>query len=57
MFCFQHLRTKGGRHEQAHPHIKTLRAHNNWRRGDERMKMGDPKEIGIALDWAIKEGS
>ena len=42
---------------KKHPHIKTLRAHNKWRRGDERVKMGDPKEIGIALDWAIKEGS
>lgn len=41
---------------KQHPHIKPLRAHSNWRRGDERMKIGDPKEIGIAVDWAIKEG-
>lgn len=39
---------------KQHPHIKALRAHNKWRRGDARTKMGDPKEIGAALDWAIK---
>ena len=39
---------------KQHPHIKTLRAHNNWRRGDERMKIGDPTDLGIALDWSIK---
>lgn len=39
---------------KQHPHIKTLRAHNKWRRGDERVKMGDPKDIGIAIDWAVK---
>lgn len=39
---------------KQHPHIKTLRAHNKWRRGDERMKMLDPKDIGAAIDWAIK---
>lgn len=38
---------------KKHPHIKTLRAHNKWRRGDDR-PMLDPKEIGIAVDWAIK---
>ena len=38
---------------KKHPHIKTLRAHNKWRRGDDR-PMLDPKEIGIALDWAVK---
>lgn len=36
--------------------IKALRDYNKWRRGDDR-PMLDPKEIGIALDWAIKEGS
>lgn len=39
---------------KQHPHIKTLRAHNKWRRGDERAQLGDPKEIGAAIDWAIK---
>lgn len=38
---------------KQHPHIKTLRAHNKWRRGDDRAML-DQNEIGIAVDWAIK---
>lgn len=38
---------------KTHPHIKTLIQHQKWRRGDDR-PMLDPKEIGIALDWAIR---
>ena len=39
---------------KQHPYVKTLRQHNKWRRGAAGVKMGDPKEIGAALDWAIK---
>ncbi len=38
---------------KTHPHIKTLIQHQKWRRGDDR-PMLDPKEIGIAIAWAIK---
>lgn len=39
---------------RQHPNIKTLRQHNKWRRGELDVQMADPKEIGVALDWAIK---
>ncbi len=39
-------------------HLSTLKQFQAWRRGsDDRQKipMPDPKEIGKALDWAIRE--
>lgn len=40
-------------------HLETLKAFHAWRRGDDQRKIGDagltPKEIGDALDWAIRE--
>ena len=39
---------------KQHPHIKTLRQHNKWRRGASAIKLADPAEIAIAIDWAIK---
>ena len=39
-------------------HLTILKQFQAWRRGsDDRQKipMPDPKEIGKALDWAIKE--
>lgn len=38
---------------KTHPNIKRIRSHNKWRRGGDG-DMLDPKELGIALDWAIK---
>lgn len=34
--------------------IETLKRYNQWRRGDESIDQPDPKEIGIAIDDAIK---
>lgn len=39
---------------RQHPHIKTLRQHNKWRRGELDVQMVDPAGLGIAMDWAIK---
>lgn len=43
--------------------VTILRKHNKWRRGDDRVKQADPKEISIAIDiattmmqWMIDEG-
>lgn len=33
--------------------IRTLELFNRWRRGDETLKMQDPKKIGQAIDLAI----
>lgn len=33
--------------------IKTLEAHNKWRRGDDSPQ-GNPKEIGLAIDDCIQ---
>lgn len=38
-------------------HLATLMCHNRWRRSNEPTgfyKMQDPKEIGLAIDFAIK---
>ena len=35
--------------------IKTLELHNRWRRGDEKIKMIDPKKIGEAIDLVLDE--
>ena len=35
-------------------HLALLIAYQKWRRGDD-IPQPDPKEIGRALDWAIKE--
>jgi hypothetical protein len=34
--------------------IQILKLHNQWRRGDESVKMQDPKQIGLALDIAVR---
>jgi hypothetical protein len=34
--------------------IEILQRYNQWRRGDEAIEQPDPKEIGIAIDDAIK---
>jgi hypothetical protein len=34
--------------------IEFLQRYNQWRRGDESIEQPDPKEIGIAIDDAIK---
>lgn len=39
---------------KTHPHIKTLIQHQKWRRGDGCVRMADPKELGEAIDWAVK---
>lgn len=35
--------------------IKILEHHQKWRRGDETLTMGDPKELGIAIDTILEE--
>ena len=34
--------------------IKTLEEFNKWRRANEDIDMPDPKDIGKAIDFAIK---
>ena len=34
--------------------IKILSKHNKWRRGDERIKQTDPKQLGIAIDVILE---
>lgn len=34
--------------------IKILEVHNRWRRGDDSCEMQSPKEIGLAIDFAIR---
>lgn len=34
--------------------LKVLEAHNEWRRGSDATGMQDPRDIGIALEIAIK---
>lgn len=34
--------------------IEILKTHNKWRRGNENIEMLNPKEIGQAIDFAIK---
>ncbi len=39
-------------------HLTTLKQFQAWRRGtseQQKIPMPDPKEIGKALDWAIRE--
>ena len=39
-------------------HLTTLKQFQAWRRGTsdkQKIPMPDPKEIGKALDWAIRE--
>ena len=36
-------------------HLALLIAYQKWRRGDNSIAQPHPKEIGKALDWAIKE--
>jgi hypothetical protein len=33
--------------------IDILTRHNQWRRGDDRFGMADPKQLGIAIERAI----
>ena len=36
--------------------IKILDHHNRWRRGnDNRLKMDDPKQLGIAIDTILED--
>jgi len=34
--------------------IKISKHHNKWRRGDENLKMINPKTLGDAIDEAIR---
>jgi len=34
--------------------ISILRQHNAWRRGDDTIEMQEPKEIGEAIDVAVR---
>jgi len=34
--------------------IKILKEHNEWRRGNDDYEMTEPKDLGIAIDEAIK---
>ena len=36
-------------------HLALLIAYQKWRRGDESIAQPHPKDIGNALDWAIRE--
>jgi len=36
-------------------HIALLRRHNAWRRGDEIITMGNPPDIGKAIDAVCDE--
>ena len=36
-------------------HLALLIAYQKWRRGDESIAQPHPKDIGKALDWAIRE--
>ena len=36
-------------------HLALLIAYQKWRRGDNSIPQPHPKDIGKALDWAIKE--
>ena len=40
---------------KAADHLTLLIAYQKWRRGDESIAQPHPKDIGKALDWAIKE--
>lgn len=33
--------------------IKILEQHNKWRRGSDKVKMGNATELGIAIDTVI----
>ena len=42
--------------DDAERYIKVLEAHNKWRRDEHvpnSMPMQDPKEIGLAIDFAV----
>ena len=34
--------------------ITILRQHNKWRRGDDTIEMQEPKDIGEAIDVAVR---
>jgi hypothetical protein len=34
--------------------ITILTEHNKWRRGADDLPMGDPRQIGLAIDYAIE---
>jgi len=34
--------------------IEVLEQHNRWRRGDEKIEMAEPKELGIAIEVVVK---
>ena len=36
-------------------HLATLKRFQAWRRGDDSIAQPQPKDIGKALDWAIKK--
>jgi len=36
-------------------HLALLIAYQKWRRGDDSIAQPQPKDIGKALDWAIRE--
>ena len=35
-------------------HLALLIAYQKWRRGDDSIAQPQPKDIGKALDWAIR---
>jgi hypothetical protein len=36
-------------------HLQTLTRFNAWRRGDDDIEQPDPKAIGEAIDWAVRD--
>lgn len=34
--------------------LELLKKHNRWRRGDDSLKMADPRAIGLAIDVACR---
>lgn len=34
--------------------VAILENHNKWRRGDDTIKMAEPKELGIAIDLIVE---
>ena len=34
---------------------KILKRHNRWRRGDDGLRMEDPKELGIAIETILSK--
>ena len=39
--------------QQAERYLHVLTEHNKWRRGDNSLRMQDPKELGKAIDFAV----